>query len=252
MSVEPSWALAIGLVVLVTLAVVFSRTSRLGQEKNLVVAAIRAVLQLAAISGIIVAAVQHVWSAALFACAMFVIGVVTTVRRTEVGAGWPWTALAMAAGVAPTLTIIFGLRIAPLNGISLIPIAGIITGAVMTAHTLTGRRVFADLRGDISTYEAGLSIGLVRADAIDEIISQTIAEGLVPSLDQTRTVGLVTLPGAFVGVLLGGGSPLQAGAAQVLVLVGILTAQVITVSIMRAFMLRAKLLPADLKERLRP
>jgi putative ABC transport system permease protein len=29
----------------------------------------------------------------------------------------------------------------------------------------------------------------------------------VPVLDQTRTVGLVTLPGAFVGVLLGGGSP---------------------------------------------
>jgi putative ABC transport system permease protein len=40
-------------------------------------------------------------------------------------------------------------------------------------------------------------------------------------------VGLVTLPGAFVGVLLGGGTAVQAGAAQVLVLVGILAAQVV-------------------------
>jgi ABC-type iron transport system FetAB permease component len=42
-------------------------------------------------------------------------------------------------------------------------------------------------------------------------------------------VGLVTLPGAFVGVLLGGGSPLEAGAAQLLVLVGLLAAEVLAV-----------------------
>lgn len=47
----------------------------------------------------------------------------------------------------------------------------------------------------------------------------------MPGLDQTRTVGLVTLPGAFVGVLLAGASPVQAGAAQVLVLVGLLLVQ---------------------------
>ena len=40
----------------------------------------------------------------------------------------------------------------------------------------------------------------------------------MPGIDQNRTVGLVTLPGAFVGVLIGSGDPVQAGAAQVLVL----------------------------------
>jgi UDP-glucose/iron transport system permease protein len=55
------------------------------------------------------------------------------------------------------------------------------------------------------------------------------ATALVPALDQTRTVGLVTLPGAFVGVLLGGGSAVQAGAAQLLVLVGLLAAEAIAV-----------------------
>jgi putative ABC transport system permease protein len=55
------------------------------------------------------------------------------------------------------------------------------------------------------------------------------ATALVPALDQTRTVGLVTLPGAFVGVLLGGGSAVQAGAAQLLVLVGLLAAEALAV-----------------------
>jgi putative ABC transport system permease protein len=59
----------------------------------------------------------------------------------------------------------------------------------------------------------------------------SIAAGVVPALDQTRTVGLVTLPGAFVGVLLGSGDPVQAGAAQLLVLVALLAAEAIAVAL---------------------
>ena len=39
----------------------------------------------------------------------------------------------------------------------------------------------------------------------------------------------MTLPGAFVGVLLGGGTPLEAGAAQLLVLLGLLAAEMLAV-----------------------
>jgi putative ABC transport system permease protein len=73
---------------------------------------------------------------------------------------------------------------------------------------------------------------------------------LVPALDQTRTVGLVTLPGAFVGVLLGGGTPIQAGAAQVMVLIGLLAAETITVVVAHHLMATARLLPIDLRDRL--
>ena len=51
----------------------------------------------------------------------------------------------------------------------------------------------------------------------------------MPALDQTRTVGLVTLPGAFVGVLLGGGGPVQAGVTQLLVLVSLLAIEAVAV-----------------------
>jgi putative ABC transport system permease protein len=77
--------------------------------------------------------------------------------------------------------------------------------------------------------EAALALGLLPRDAVLLVGRSAAATALVPALDQTRTVGLVTLPGAFVGVLLGGGSPLQAGAAQLLVLVGLLAAQVLAV-----------------------
>jgi len=50
---------------------------------------------------------------------------------------------------------------------------------------------------------------------------------LTPVLDQSRTVGLVTLPGAFIGVLLGGGSAIEAGTAQLLAVVGLLAAETV-------------------------
>ncbi|MDN6514129.1 MAG: ABC transporter permease, partial [Acidipropionibacterium jensenii] len=78
----------------------------------------------------------------------------------------------------------------------------------------------------------------------------SVAEAVIPSVDSTRTVGLVPLPGAFVGVLLGGGSAVQAGAAQLLVLMGILAGQAVTVVVAHKLICRGLLLPPDLKEKL--
>ncbi|WP_285581019.1 ABC transporter permease, partial [Actinoallomurus iriomotensis] len=55
------------------------------------------------------------------------------------------------------------------------------------------------------------------------------ATALIPALDQTRTVGLVTLPGAFVGMLLGGASPIAAGAVQLFVLIALLAVEAVAI-----------------------
>jgi putative ABC transport system permease protein len=47
-------------------------------------------------------------------------------------------------------------------------------------------------------------------------------------LDQTKSTGLVTLPGAFVGALFGGAGPAQAAEFQLVVLAGIALASVVT------------------------
>jgi ABC-type iron transport system FetAB permease component len=52
----------------------------------------------------------------------------------------------------------------------------------------------------------------------------------------------VTLPGAFVGVLLGGGTPLEAGAAQLLVLIGLLATEAIVVWVVIELVARGRIL----------
>lgn len=252
MAVEPTWHLALALVLLVALAVTASLWGRFGQSRQVVVAAGRAAAQLGAVSLVIVACLRDVRLAALFSLAMFAVAVRTTAARTGVGRAWPWTALAMATGVVPVLAIVFATGVAPLNGYALIPLAGIVVGNMMTAHTLFGRRQFAVLRDGLDVYEAALSLGFVRPAAIRLVSERTAGEALVPNLDTTRTVGLVTLPGAYIGVLLGGGTALQAGAAQVLVLVGIMAGQTVTVAVGNRLMCASRLLPPDLAERLHP
>ena len=69
--------------------------------------------------------------------------------------------------------------------------------------------------------EAWLSLGATPTQAHEEIGREAVRESLLPNLDQTRSTGLVTLPGAFVGALFGGASPAQAAQFQLVVLAGI-------------------------------
>lgn len=229
-----------------------ARAARLPVPGTIGWAALRASVQLMVVSLIVGVALSNPWLACAFVFLMFVIGVITTGRRTGLGdlRAHLAAAAAMASGALPVLAIIFLSGTAPLNGPAIVPIASIIVGNMMTVHTLVGRRSFDELRNGIREYEAYLALGLPRAFAIRSIVSPKLHEALIPALDQTRTVGLVTLPGAYIGVLLGGGDPLAAAAAQVLVLVGINTAQVIVVTVARELMARGWLLPTDLREKL--
>jgi putative ABC transport system permease protein len=249
---QPGIGLVVALVVLLGLAVGASALGRFRTERSIAVAAVRAVVQLAVVSLVIAFVLRSVAWSLLFAALMFGVAVFTTSRRVGAPGAWPWAAVAVASGVLPALVVIFATRSVPFNGPSLVPFAGIVIGGAMNANSLAGRRAFAALRDDRGTYEAALSIGLYRADAIAEVVHDLLPEALVPGMDQTRTVGLVTLPGAFVGVMLGGGSPVQAGAAQVLVLVGLLAAQTITVLVAGRLICAGRLLPADLAGSLRP
>lgn len=252
MSIDPGWPVALACIALLALTLVMYAVGRLPRPASTLVAAVRAVVQLGIAALVITAVAQNLALSILLLCFMFGVAVFTTTRRVEATRAWPWTTVAMLCGLLPVIAIILITRTVPLEGIALIPVVGIILGNTMNGHTLVGRRAFNALREETGEYDAGLSIGLLRSQAIDLIIHRRLPEALIPGLDQVRTAGVVTLPGAFIGVLLGGGSPAQAGAAQVLVLLGIMAAQTTTAVVAGRLICAAKLLPADLAARLRP
>jgi putative ABC transport system permease protein len=244
---DPDWRLAAVLVVLVVTATVASYVGQLGVGHDHVTAAGRAVVQLTVVSLAIAATLSSIWWSLAFVLLMYVVATVTSGRRVDVPARQlPWVGLAVAAGAAPVIGLTLASGVIPVNGAGIVPMAGILIGGAMTVATLAGRRASAELRGRRGEYEAGLAIGLPRVDAAMLVIQPSARDALAPGLDQTRTVGLVTLPGAFVGVLLGGGTPVQAGAAQILVLVGLMAVQAITAAVLLRVMAQGRVVCADL------
>lgn len=246
MLVEPGTGLAVALVCLMAITVGVSMWMRLGTARAELVAGIRAVVQLLAVSLVIGFAAQALWSAFAVVFVMFGVATWTAASRAGVRPHIGYSALAISSGAVPVLVVVFATGAAPLTPIALMSLAGIIIGAMMTAHTLAARRCFAEINDKHDLIEAALSLGATQPRAVALVTHPTLKEALFPNLDQTRTVGLVTLPGAFVGVLLGGGSPLQAAAAQVLVLLGQMAGQTITVSVLHAFIIRGRLRRDDL------
>jgi putative ABC transport system permease protein len=203
------------------------------------VAAVRAAAQLT----VVALALRGVFAAPVFVVLVLAVmfGVATwtappRLRGTPV-AGRA-VVLACGAGAVVAVGTICGLPVLDRSVRTLVAVSGIVVGGTMTAATLTGRRLTEGLRRRRDEVEAWLALGATPRRAVQDIARDAAAEALVPALDQTRTVGLVTLPGAFVGALLGGASAEGAARFQLVVLVGLLCAESIT-AVLLAWLLGA-------------
>ncbi|MET8181956.1 ABC transporter permease [Streptomyces sp. NPDC005336] len=202
-----------------------------GYARAIAVAGVRAAVQLAAVSYAIGWVVRSVPLLLAFLALMFAVAVRTAGRRITLNRTWWWAALPIGAGVVPVVAVLLLAGLVPLKGIALIPITGILIGGALTATVLGGRRALDELTARHGEVEAGLALGMLEREARLEIARPAASDALLPGLDQTRTVGLVTLPGAFVGMLLGGASPVLAGAVQLFVLVALMAVQAAAVAV---------------------
>jgi putative ABC transport system permease protein len=221
--------LAIGLIALLGIACAVLTMAGVAQRRAVLIAAGRAIIQLA----VVAAALRGVFAAPIAVIAvlavMFGVAVWTAGRRLRSQPGSQRAVLiAVAAGSGVAIGIIVGLPTLSRDVRTLVAVAGIVFGGSMTAATLTGRRLAEGLHRRRDEIEAWLSLGATSRLAVQAIARDAVYEALVPALDQTRTVGLVTLPGAFVGALLGGASAGAAARFQIVVLIGLLCAESIT------------------------
>ncbi|GAA5032521.1 ABC transporter permease [Microbacterium fluvii] len=186
-------------------------------------AILRGAVQLAAISFVLSGIISNpFWIAAALAV-MFVVASTVAAHRV----GWSWTVLAQTglailAGAATTMLVVFGTGALELTARFALAIGAIIIGNAMSVATLTGRNFTTAVVDHWDEVEGWLAVGATPRQSTVHLARRAIRDALVPSIDQTKTTGLVVLPGAFVGAIFGGLSPLEAGRFQIVVLAGIL------------------------------
>ncbi|MGH2695134.1 MAG: ABC transporter permease [Actinomycetota bacterium] len=205
--------------VLVAVAIAVSRARRLALERELAIAVVRAIGQLAVIAAAIHVVLENLGWSALLLGVMLAAASWTSGRRLE---GIPratflaGSVIALSSGAA--LVVLFAGRAFPFESRYLIPVAGMLIGNCMTATSLAGARLrdeFVDKRAEI---EARLALGIGARSALETYVRRAAVNALVPMVDATKNVGLILLPGAFVGMILGGASPAEAAQVQLVVL----------------------------------
>ena len=218
-------ALIVVCVVMVIATAVIYRVTGLGSPWTVPWAGIRAAVQLAAVAGVLAAAITRLWSSVLVLVVMFVVASLTAARRSQAGHGSALLAVSLALGLVAVLPLLLLSGVVPLTGVAVVPIVAIVLGNTMTAVAVAARLALDALKVQADEVEAALSLGVSERVSRMRVIRPSAGNALLPNLDSTRTVGLVTLPGAFVGVLLSTGSATQAGAVQILVLIALLLSQ---------------------------
>ncbi|GAB4996448.1 hypothetical protein MAHJHV59_03000 [Mycobacterium avium subsp. hominissuis] len=127
----------------------------------------------------------------------------------------PLAVAAFAAAAVVTLGVLFGLRVFPLQGRTLVPVAGMMIGNSMTAMVLVARRLVDELRDEV---EARLALGQPSGQAASPYLRIALRSAISPQIETTKATGLVFLPGAMTGLILAGVPPLQAVLVQAVVM----------------------------------
>lgn len=201
---------------------------QLGLAGPVLRAAARATLQLGVVGLLIALIFEHPPLAIVFVAAMVATAAITSGGRIAAVTGSRiYAAGAIGVPALSATAILLAVGAFEATPEAVIPTAGILIGGAMAATTLTGRRLVEGLADEHDELETRLALGDDVRTAVAPLVRKAITTGLVPAIDQTRSVGLVALPGTFVGLLLGGATPATAARAQLVVLLAILAVQIV-------------------------
>ena len=211
----------LGSLVLVGLALGISRWQRVGLEKDMLVAVGRAFIQLIAIGyalDLIFAAHGPLWILLVVSIMVTIAGYTAGQRGRGVPHSKRVATASVSVGAALTLGLLVTLQVFPLEPRFIIPIAGMIVGNSMTVTGLVMARLRDDLKLQRPQIEAALALGATRGQATSRQLRRALTTGMTPIVDNTKTVGLISLPGAMTGMILAGASPLEAVQLQIIVM----------------------------------
>lgn len=234
-----------GLLVVVGATLVVAWRAGVGLGWRPLTSLARAVAQLSVVALLLRGILTVPWTVVAFLALMLTTASWTAAGRLrELWHGRRTAVLGVVIGAGVALALVFALRLVALEARYLVAVAGIVIGNAMSAATLAGRNFLRGVRHRRDEVEAWLSLGATPSRAHLEIGQEAVRESLLPNLDQTRSTGLVTLPGAFVGALFGGASPAVAAQFQLVVLAGIALAMTVTGVIVTRRLGRSPYLPA--------
>jgi putative ABC transport system permease protein len=223
----PGWTGVAASLSLVALTAAVAYRQRLRLTRELIVASVRAGVQLVAVGALLLVIFARTGLPGAFAWIIVMILIAGQVAGHR-GAGLPRARVAATAGVAAgsvvTLGALLALGVISTQARVVVPTGGMIVSGAMQAAGVTLRRLREDVQQARPTIEARLCLGLPAREAFLPHQRSALRTALLPAIDSTKVVGLISLPGAMTGLILAGVDPLTAIRYQIVVMYMLLAA----------------------------
>ncbi|KAK9706017.1 hypothetical protein RND81_07G099200 [Saponaria officinalis] len=207
--------------VVVALAVLLSYFQQLGLERDMLYSIFRAFLQLSIIGFVlqfIFSQTNVAWIILAYLFMVSIAGYTAGERGKHVPGGKYVAGASILIGTSITMLFLVLLDVFPFTPRYIIPVAGMMVGNSMTTTGVTMKRLRDDIKTQMNLVETALALGATPRQATVEQVKRALVIALSPVLDNAKTVGLISLPGAMTGMIMGGASPLEAINLQIVVM----------------------------------
>lgn len=207
-------------VILVLISLYVGWKEKLGVDKEIIVAVIRAIIQLT-IVGYILKYVFKINNWLLTVAIMIFIifnAAYNAKQRSNKLPGAMWISLLaifIGTGVSISVVILTGsIKFIPMQ---VVPITGMMAGKSMVAVGLCYRNMNTYFKDRKEQVMEKLSLGATPLLASKDIIRDSIKTGIQPTIDSAKTLGLVSLPGMMSGLIFAGVDPVLAIKYQIMI-----------------------------------
>jgi len=210
---------------LVLLVIGLARLRGVGQERDMLIASLRMVVQLLALGYVLhlVFAIRSPAPVLLILVIMAVFSVQAVAARVKdrmpnfyrvVG-----VAIFIGCGGATFFFCSLVIGLTPwYDPRYLVPLAGMIIGNSMTGASLAAERLAAEMKDRREEIEALLCLGASSRQAASEAVRSAYRAALIPSINAMAAMGIVFIPGMMTGQILSGTDPIIAVKYQIAIM----------------------------------
>ncbi len=250
--IELSWldlTLAAGLILI---AFGLSRWRGVGLGRDVVVGAIRSVVQLVLVGYVLVYifAIDRWYLVVAALLLMLVVATKTAVDRQDKPNRELLGIVGVAMLIGSGLTLIYVgaavVRTDPwYDPRYLIPLFGMIVGNAMNAAALAAERLAGEVAARRAEIEAYLALGASPVRAAQDAVRKAIRASMIPMVNSLMVVGIVALPGMMTGQIIAGASPLTAVRYQIVVMFMLMAAVAVTGTLVALWYRKTFFTPAE-------
>ena len=206
---------------LIVIALVIDYKEQLGLGKDIFIAAIRAVVQLFLIGYVLGYVFELDNIIVTLTMALFIIfnaAYNAGKNANHIKNSFSISLAAIAAGTVLSLAVLLFSGALEWTPSQVVPITGMIASNAMTAIGVGYRTMHSKFTDQRQQVLERLALGATASQASKLIVRESIKSAMAPTVDRTKTVGIVSLPGMMSGLMFAGIDPFEAIRYQIVVM----------------------------------